>query len=515
MPAPVTDQIEAAESRWRAESAGDDGLAFAIDFTRGPIDSRLAFTRASTATYTDATGVLQSAPANTPRVAYDPLTLAVRGLLIEEQRTNAIRNNTMAGATLGVVPPGNQPKLPTYWSLATVGDGLTHEVTAVTTVSGVPVLRLRIYGTASVSGSVYVWYEGASLAGLTAGNTVTLSAYLAKSGGTWSGVTGVYHSYFIDDAVPGSWVIVAGPTFQPSATLTRSSHTTTIAGQGGAVSPWTADSPGLCIAVTGGVSVDLTLDIGAPQFEAGSHASSVILTAGATGTRAKDLASIPATWLDLTRPATLIAETLHTELAASAAARRLWVISDGTNSNIAGTVRPGGADTAGFAVTAGGSAVPLGGLSAHALTAGTVDRHAVGITPGGVYREASNGTAGGMTAPGITIPAGLATLTFGALATNGQHMNACFRRFAYYRRLMARDEMAGRTRFCTITATGFRTRAGPPRCNLCTSSPRAASRTCSATRLTKTANQPPRKRRRYSRDAAPPRAAWPCRAGRW
>ena len=50
----------------------------------------ITFTRASTATYFDSSGVLQSAAINTPRFDYDPSTLAARGFLIEEQRTNLL-----------------------------------------------------------------------------------------------------------------------------------------------------------------------------------------------------------------------------------------------------------------------------------------------------------------------------------------------------------------------------------------------------------------------------------------
>jgi hypothetical protein len=52
--------------------------------------SGVTFTRASTATYFDATGTLQTATANTPRWDYDPVTHALRGLLIEEARTNIV-----------------------------------------------------------------------------------------------------------------------------------------------------------------------------------------------------------------------------------------------------------------------------------------------------------------------------------------------------------------------------------------------------------------------------------------
>ncbi|WP_281686703.1 hypothetical protein [Pseudomonas citronellolis] len=50
----------------------------------------ITFTRSSAAWRFNASGVLEQVPANQPRFDYDPVTLALRGLLVEEQRTNLL-----------------------------------------------------------------------------------------------------------------------------------------------------------------------------------------------------------------------------------------------------------------------------------------------------------------------------------------------------------------------------------------------------------------------------------------
>jgi len=59
------------------------------------LDPRITFTRASTATYTDVDGVLQTSAVNAPRFDYDPVTHAPLGLLREEQRTNLVLNSAV------------------------------------------------------------------------------------------------------------------------------------------------------------------------------------------------------------------------------------------------------------------------------------------------------------------------------------------------------------------------------------------------------------------------------------
>jgi hypothetical protein len=75
-------------SMFRKAMLGDTAT-LNLDFTTGVLDSRLTFTRAAgTATYTNSSGYVTTAAANTPRFDYDPVTLAPRGLLIEGSAIN-------------------------------------------------------------------------------------------------------------------------------------------------------------------------------------------------------------------------------------------------------------------------------------------------------------------------------------------------------------------------------------------------------------------------------------------
>jgi hypothetical protein len=54
---------------------------------KSAFDSRITFTRASAAWGTNSAGAIASFAVDAPRIDYDPVTLAVKGLLIEEART--------------------------------------------------------------------------------------------------------------------------------------------------------------------------------------------------------------------------------------------------------------------------------------------------------------------------------------------------------------------------------------------------------------------------------------------
>ena len=62
-----------------------------LDFANSQIfDPRITFTRASSGTRTNERGLIESLASGVPRIDFDPVTLACKGLLVEEQRTNLL-----------------------------------------------------------------------------------------------------------------------------------------------------------------------------------------------------------------------------------------------------------------------------------------------------------------------------------------------------------------------------------------------------------------------------------------
>ena len=109
-----------------------DGLSLDLQFAtdksltarKGPTPT---FTRASTATFVGSNGLIQSAAINQARFDHDPVTLASKGLLIEESRTNNVtRSQEMnlwsgAGGSTRAVSTENSPDGITKATLASGG----------------------------------------------------------------------------------------------------------------------------------------------------------------------------------------------------------------------------------------------------------------------------------------------------------------------------------------------------------------------------------------------------------
>lgn len=104
----------------------------ALDFTTASLDSRITLTRSeNTATRINASGIIETVNANLPRFDYDPVTLACKGLLIEESRKNLLLN-TQSLATQNVTVTAVAHTLSFYGTGQVVLSG-THLATVIGT----------------------------------------------------------------------------------------------------------------------------------------------------------------------------------------------------------------------------------------------------------------------------------------------------------------------------------------------------------------------------------------------
>jgi hypothetical protein len=263
-----------------------------LDFAKSrTVDPRITFTRASTATYFDEDGVLQSAAVDRPRIDFNPSTLVCNGLLIEEQRTNSF-------------PASNDFANATYWTVygtavATAGaatgpDGLT--------------------SASNLAGATDTTVSGNNLEenlSISASTAYTFSVFVKSNGGTEVVLR-------LRDSTGGSTSLV--PTAVTS-TWQRISLTRTMAAG--------ATSVRCIIGQTNG-----NILIYGAQLEAGAFATSYIPTTTTALTRSADSASMTGTnfssWYNASEGTIYGQSVLARQPAATA---NILAISDGTADN--------------------------------------------------------------------------------------------------------------------------------------------------------------------------------------
>jgi hypothetical protein len=257
-----------------------------LDFTNPVLDPRITFSRGTGATRVNASGFIEVVGTTTPRFDYDPVTLAPRGLLIEEARTNLL----------------------TYsddWSNAAWVKNLTTVAANATPSPDGTTNADRLTETAT-SGEHYTSQQIAKAA---SNITYTHSVYFKNGAGTRNfgisitdGTTGGYGAIFSTSGsvVSASFAIgsVVGWTFVSSAV--------TPAGNGWYRASLTVTSnlairlDGVCYLVSGTTTSyagDGTSNIfiyGA-QLEAGAFATSYIPTVASTVSRSADVATMTGT----------------------------------------------------------------------------------------------------------------------------------------------------------------------------------------------------------------------------
>lgn len=395
-----------------------------FDAASGVLPSGFTTTRATTAWYFDSTGTLQQAAVDVPRFEYDPATLALKGLFIEEQRTNSIRNPRAEGATSGT--PGTPP---TNWSISAPAGGgtLTTSVVSASTESGVPFGEFRVNGTSGTGAFALIEFEVPFTTVASAAQVWAASFFARLSAGSWTNISGAPRLEIIFyDAGTG--------TLQGTSTT----YTPTSAGLATQRVTFTATAPALTATVrcrfgvnfVDASAIDFTIRLGAPQLELGAFATSVILppaAAPATSTRNHDLVlatSIP--WFNPTQ-GTILWQGSTTEVFPSGS-RRAYEFGDNTSQNIIYASAPNatagrfGVNTAGVAEAsidvARGSGIPFRICGAYA----TND-----------VAAAVNGTLG-TPDTAVTLPA-VTRLRLGGrneIEAASTTLNGCIRSFVYY-----------------------------------------------------------------------------------
>jgi hypothetical protein len=265
--------------------------ALALNFLNTALlDSRITFTRSTTATFVGSDGFIQTAAIDAPRFDYDPATLASKGLLIEEQRTNVltyseqfdnavwVKNNVTVTANTTASPAGTS-----------TADTVT-ENTAVAAQHGVSPPAITTTAGTSYTMSVYAKNNGRRYLSLATGSangvvatfdlqTGVISAAAAVLGALWSSPSATITSAgsgWYRCTVTG--IDTVGGSRTPAYTLNNVS-TNPASGNG---NTYTGDG-------TSGVYL-----YGA-QIEAGAFATSYIPTVASQVTRTADVAVMTGT----------------------------------------------------------------------------------------------------------------------------------------------------------------------------------------------------------------------------
>ena len=268
-------------------------LQFAADKTltarKGPTP---AFTRGSSGTFVGSNGLIQSAGNNGPRFDHDPVSLACKGLLIEESRTNnSYNSNLLTSASWPLTGA-------TIATSDTAPDGSSaFEITETLAVSG--------HNIANTGGAT-----STPAASITSGVTYTLSVFAKKSVGSidWIQLTGTglqfgtaqYANFNLATGAIGNYTGVTSGTvpkmeqfpngwWRCSMTLTA-----TATGSGNTIpvqftnnTNTTTRGPSYLGSTANKVKVAMA------QFEAGSFATSYIPNVGSSGViRSADVCSI-------------------------------------------------------------------------------------------------------------------------------------------------------------------------------------------------------------------------------
>lgn len=370
----------------------------------GVLDPRITFTRASTGTYTDASGVMQTAAINEPRWDYDPVTRVLRGMLIEEARTNlCLQSADMSNAS---------------WAKGAA-------VVALPVVTANQTLAPD--GTLSADRVVYPLVTGAgAVSQLQMTYTATVAAYTL--------------SVWLKGSVGGEQVYIY--TQAGGANYARLRCTLTTAWQ-----RFTLTTPNL--SATGwsyGIGTDLrdasqtstpaqTIYAWGGQIELGAFATSYIPTTSAAATRAVDVASMPtASWFNA-NGGTVQAEFMARNPAAAGAQNGILCMADAGPNLVIMLIATDGS------IVLYGTVASVAQLnSSVSLISGNAQKVAIVYAASG-WRGAAMGAT--IAPGGNAVPVPVTALNIGSSSSGGTawKLNGHIQRIVYWPRALSDAEL--------------------------------------------------------------------------
>ncbi len=372
----------------------------------------ITFERASTGTYFDATGTLQSAAINAPRLDYNPATLAAQGLLIEEARTNLLlqsaafnttwaANNVTITADTTASPDGG-----------TNGDGM------LATVAGGYVSQTSQSFTAgsTITVSVFAKKNASNFLRVELGNIVSCWFNL-NTGATASNNAGSGNVLFSSKSIQA----ISNGWYRCVLTVTTTTITTLL------TSIYATDSDG------NSSSINSSVFLWGAQLEAGAFPTSYIPTTTTALTRSADVASVNtlSPWFNASS-GTLFSEYVN----ATTATGSLFAFDDGTANNRIIQYTDLGTTPSGRVVTGGVNQV---GLGAGVIPVNTVGKFAFAYATND-FAVSVNGAPVGTDTSG-TVPTGMTTARLGVNVSATAALNGYLRRIVYYPRRLSNAEL--------------------------------------------------------------------------
>ena len=399
---------------WSASSGLNPTLS--LDFLTPVLDGRITASGGANGTRVNSSGLIVAA--TTPRFDYNPVTLACKGLLVEEARTNLVPKSSGAGISAGI---------------GSTVSGITSSVVGTGTESGLDYVDIRIAGTpalASIALDPYLFGTFPQFA-LSAGASNSLSAYGRVVSSTGGPITPKL--YLVWETGASAFLGLASLSLDTGAASIGKGRSS-VSG----TSPASTAQGRVALAaegMTAGVAVDVTVRIGGCQAEVGAFPTSYIPTTSAAVTRTADSLTMTGTnfssWFNASE-GTFVMEHMTAGVEGT---RAVCEANNNTVNNRIGTYYFASLNVNSF-IRDGGSSAAFGGTS---FTANTPTLSALAYKAGD-YALCTRGQAVSGNAF-ATVPSVDQLGIGGSAAVTSEYMNGWLRSLRFFPRRLTNSQL--------------------------------------------------------------------------